>query len=254
MRAALHRAARSDEDLIFSRDLASDALAFGYPRVIVCIGCRREMRGVVGIREDVPVLDVSRERLRIWEEVRRSAEIPPRRITFIARRLEAAIHEVALESTWVDRALADLTRLAGVSLPPALRTFGRRIMEFPSHYNDLHPLAASVGLSRGALKARFRRRRLESPYTYQRWFRMMAAAHVLADRSVTVAAAAERLGFTSDGNLCRALRTLSGLTPSEVRTVKGWNRLLVSFAWNHLGPDRLDGWWEIEDLFPARFG
>jgi len=71
-----------------------------------------------------------------------------------------------------------------------LRAFGRRILEFPTHYHDLHAKARASHLSRGALKARFRRRGLESPYTYLRWFRMMAVSYLLSDREVTVAQAA----------------------------------------------------------------
>jgi len=125
-------------------------------------------------------------------------------------------------------------------------------MEFPSHYHDLSPLAESCRVTRGALKARFRRRDLPSPYTYLRWFRMIACAYVLADRRVTVAQAATRLGFTSDGNLCRAMLALTHMTPTEVRTIRGWTRLLISFAWTHLGAESRQAWTELEDLFVRR--
>jgi len=145
-----------------------------------------------------------------------------------------------------------LSRAAGGPLPPALRAFARRVLEFPSHYVDLHPVASSVDMTRGALKARFRRRGLTSPYTYLRWFRVIACAQVLSDRSVTVAQAAHRLGFTSDGNLCRTVRSLTGLTPTELRSVRGWNRLIISFAWQHLGPGAVERWRELDDIFPTR--
>ena len=90
---------------------------------------------------------------------------------------------------------------------------------------------------------------LESPYTYLRWFRAMAVANLLSDREVTVAQAAYRLGFTSDGNLCRAMISLTGLTPTDVRTVRGWNRLLIAFAWTYLTPSSLHAWRGLDQLF-----
>ena len=42
------------------------------------------------------------------------------------------------------------------------------------------------------------------------------------------------------------------MTPTEVRTAKGWNRLLVLFAWHYLTPDALEGWLGLEDLFLRR--
>ena len=55
--------------------------------------------------------------------------------------------------SWVDRTLADLSKVAGTPLPAPLRAFGRRILEFPTHYHDLHAKARASHLSRGALKA-----------------------------------------------------------------------------------------------------
>jgi AraC-like DNA-binding protein len=162
------------------------------------------------------------------------------------------IERSASEATWVDSALADLSRAAGARLPAPLRGFARRILEFPVHYKSLHPISKACGVTRGALKARFRRRGLASPYTYLRWLRIMAVAELLSDRSVSVATAAHRLGFTSDGNLCRMMGALTGLTPTEVRTVRGWQRLLITFAWIHLTPEALDAWTELDGLFGRR--
>jgi hypothetical protein len=75
---------------------------------------------------------------------------------------------------------------------------------------------------------------------------------MLSDRSVTVAAAAARLGFSSDGNLCRMMTSLTRLTPTDVRTLRGWNTLLISFAWQHLTPEALDGWAGLDGLFERR--
>jgi hypothetical protein len=43
-----------------------------------------------------------------------------------------------------------------------------------------------------------------------------------------------------------------GMTPTEVRTVRGWNRLLISFAWVHLTPSALAAWGELDELFDRR--
>jgi AraC-like DNA-binding protein len=107
-------------------------------------------------------------------------------------------------------------------------------------------------MSRGALKAKFRRRGLASPHVYLRWFRTLAVAHFLSDRTVTVAGAAQRTGCTSSGNLCRMLGDLCGMTPTEARTIHGWNRLVITFAWHHLGPEALEAWSDLDELFERR--
>jgi len=250
-RTALSRAARVDEDVIMARRKATEALELGFPRLVVYAGEAGTSSELMGVDPAVPVLVLSRRRLREWELMRSRYEVPPARIEHLTECLRRAIAETSREVSWVDRALADLSRAAGAPLPPALRAFGRKILEFPSHYDDLQPLGLSIDVTPGALKARFRRRGLASPYTYLRWFRVMACAQVLSDRSVTVAQTAHRLGFTSDGNLCRAITSLTGLKPTEIRSVKGWNRLLISFAWKHLGREDMVGWQELEDVFPV---
>jgi AraC-like DNA-binding protein len=250
-RMALVRAARVDEDVIVDRNKALEALERGFPRLVVYEGEEGPASQLVGVDPSVPVLALSRSRLRAWEASRARGERRRSRVDHLGECLRHAIADAARQSSWVDRALADLSRFAGRGLPPALQAFGRKILEFPSHYDDLQPLASSIGVTPGALKARFRRRGLPSPYVYLRWFRVMACAHVLSDRTVTVAQTAHRLGYTSDGNLCRTITTLTALTPTEIRNVKGWNRLLMSFAWQYLDAEAMDGWRQLEDVFPA---
>lgn len=250
--AAVRRCAHPEEEVITDRTLAEEAIALGYPRMIVLAASEGVQLPGSGVDARVPVLRIAAATLARWEVERRSAPVPTSRTRFTASRLGAMIEKQAGDANWVDRALADLTRAGGRALPPALRAFARRVLEFPSHYDDLRPLAESCGLSRGALKARFRRRSLPSPYAYLRWLRMIAVANVLADRSVTVAQAATRLGFTSDGNLCRTMLSVTGLTPTEARTLRGWNRLLIHFAWTHLGADAIAAWSELEELFLRR--
>jgi len=248
LRNALRGAAHPEEDVVTNAAFAMDALQRGFPRLLVRSGAALHERRPVGIR----VLDVDDLLLRRWEAERRAEDLPTPRLAYLTRRLQEFTERSATEGTWVDSAFADLSRAAGRPLPVPLRSFARRVLEFPSRYASLHDLAGTCGLSHGALKARFRRRELASPYTYLRWFRVMAVAEVLSDRRVTVARAAHRTGFTSAGNLCRTTASLVGTTPTELRTVRGWNRLVVQFAWTHLTPDTLDGWTTLTELFPGR--
>lgn len=246
-RTVVQNAAHPEEDVVLSARLAPAAVEWGFPRLI--LQADGTQAPLMGVRSGVPVMQLDRDLLARWENERRSAELPPRRIDFLTSRLRTAIDKQSQGASWVDKCLADLAKAAGTPLPMPLRAFGRRILEFPTHYNDLHAMADACEMTRGALKARFRRRGLESPYTYLRWFRMMAVAYMLSDRNVTVANAAHRLGFTSDGNLCRTMGSLTGLAPTEVRTLRGWNRLLISFSWTYLTRAQLDGWHELDELF-----
>jgi AraC-like DNA-binding protein len=152
----------------------------------------------------------------------------------------------------VDRLLADLGRMAGGSLPIPFKAFARHALELPVRYTDLSDVAGTFELSRGALKARFRRRGLESPFTYLRWLRAMAVGEVLSDPSVTVAQAADRLGFTSGTNMCRMVRVLTGATPGSLREPGARRWLLVGFARVLLRPEALEGWARLEDVFGRR--
>lgn len=247
LRTVVARAARPDEDVVYDAVLARCALERGFPRLVICEGVPPQP-----VPSHIPVLLLDRAMMRGWEVARRSRDVPPLRSEYFAARLRGMIDVQEYGVSWVDKTLADLGKAAGSPLVGPLRAFARRVLEFPTHYQDLHAMARACHVSRGALKARFRRRGLESPYTYLRWFRAMAVAYLLADREVTVAQAAYRLGFTSDGNLCRSMVSLTGLTPTEVRSVRGWNRLLIAFAWTYLTGPSLEAWAELDELFPER--
>lgn len=248
LRQAVRRAAHPEEDVVTDAALAAEAVQAGLPRLLVRSGAVLSDRSP----DRVQVLDLDEGLLRRWETERRSAGLLSPKLEHVTRKLELLMERPSTDATWVDVALADLSRAAGMQLPFPLRGFARRVFEFPSRYTSLHDLSAAWGMSRGALKARFRRRGLASPYTYLRWFRVMAVAEVLSDRRVTVARAAHRVGFTSAGNLCRVTASLAGTTPTELRSVRGWNRLIVRFAWIHLTPEALDGWTSLSDLFRRR--
>jgi AraC-like DNA-binding protein len=232
----------SDEHLVI------EALDWGFPRVVVTTPDTR----LPALPPRLPRVELDAETLRRWEVDRRAVELPVTRVEHAAQRLAVLLERPTSDRSWVDGALADLGRAAGAQLPPPLRSFGRRILEFPVHYTTLRPIADACAMSRGALKAKFRRRGLASPHAYLRWFRTLAVAHILSDRTVTVAAAARRTGSASAGNLCRMLADVSGMTPTEVRTVRGWNRLVITFAWHHLGVGALEAWSDLDELFERR--
>lgn len=246
-RAVLH-AAHPEEDVVADDRLAVEAIERGFPRLVV----RDPGHDWPPIPEGVRLFEVDDSVLDRWESERRAAELPPTRLDHLTERISDTVEGSAADRTWTDSALAELSRAAGSRLPLSLRAFGRRILELPSHYTTLHPVADACGLSRGALKARFRRRDLSTPSTYLRWFRILAASHVLSDRSVTVAEAASRLGFTSSGNLCRSMWSVVGMTPTEARSLRGWNRMLVTFAWAHLSPELVEAWSTLDDLFERK--
>ena len=103
--------------------------------------------------------------------LRRSASaIAIQRIDTAPARMRQLIDEAALPVAWVESILRDLGRAAGYSLPPELSALGRRTLEFPSKYPRLEEVAEAVGLTAGALKARFRRRDLPSPFVYTTGF------------------------------------------------------------------------------------
>lgn len=123
------------------------------------------------------------------------------------------------------------------------------MLEFPARYPDLKALAGIGGLSAGALKARFRRRGLPSPYTYLRWFRSLAVVHILSDPSVTTLEAAYRIGMSSSGNLSRAVQDTTGLTPTRLRAAAGRESLIVGMVEELMDPAALAGWQDLAPVF-----
>ena len=245
LRRAVLRGAHAEEDVVTEPRLAMEAIERGFPRLVV----RDEEHDWPPLGETVRRVDVTAELLRRWETERRATELPPTRLDHFTEKVAVLVEATAQDRSWVDVTLAELSRATGRRLPLPVRSFARRVLEFPSHYTSLHPLAEACGTTRGALKARFRRRDLSTPSTYLRWFRLIAVSRLLSDRDVTVAEAAGRMGFTSDGNLCRTMWNVLEMTPTEARSVRGWNRILVTFAWSHLTPGLLEAWSTLDELF-----
>jgi AraC-like DNA-binding protein len=247
--SSVRRAARPDED-VATRPGALDALRFGFPRA--AIGSERDLGGsVAGPTGDLPTLSLDGKLLATWEDERRwgGPDVPPERTDYIAYRIRAWLRTTGGAPTWIDLQLRNLGRAAGRALPLSFRGVARRVLECPARYPDLGSLAGVVGLSAGALKARFRRRDLASPHVYLRWLRSLAVAQVLADPGVSTVVAAHRLGISSGGNLCRGVLDTTGFRPKELRRPEIRTGLLTTMVGKLLDQEALAAWDDLDGLF-----
>lgn len=250
LHASVRRAARPDEDVVVGPS-ADEALRRGFPRAAVVETSWSDRGPEWPDAPDVPALIVDGPLLERWEADRRvgGPEVPPDWTGYASSRIGMWLRRWGSRPTWVDLYLRDLGRAAGQPLPAPLRGLGRRVLEFPARYPDLKALAGIGGLSAGALKARFRRRGLPSPYSYLRWFRSLAVAHILSDPSVTTLGAAYRVGMSSSGNLSRAVQVTTGLTPTRLRADAGRENLVVGMVEELMSPAALALWHDLAPVF-----
>lgn len=250
LRAVVRRAALPDEDVFWDPDDVLEAARRGFPRLVVTADADPHSLGEPGeLAPGIPVLTVGEATLRSWRDAHRMVGFAVRRVDDHGRRLRRLMSRTAGPSPWVNGIFRDLASAAGRSLPPSFRGMGRRVLEFPARYRDLGSLARLSGISRGALKARFRRRDLPSPYTYLRWFRVLSSMHLLDAGELTTEEAAHRVGLHSSGNFCRYVVDVSGFSPSELRTWVPRMRILTRFVEECLGPAQIEGWEALEQLF-----
>lgn len=254
LRAAVRRAALPEEDVFWESGLVSAALEHGSPRLLIHVPEERHplLRSVERVSPGTPVLSLTRATLKGWEASRRARGVLVGRVEDTAGRLRVEIRRTAAPTPAVDGTFRALTRASGRPLPPAFRGMARRVLEFPGRYTDLRDLARLSDVSRGALKARFRRRGLPSPYTYLRWLRVLAVADALADPDETTATVAFRLGFTHGGNLCRFVQNTARMSASRLRTSSGRAAVLTSLARELLRSELVEGWEDLDELFLRR--
>ncbi len=91
------------------------------------------------------------------------------------------------------------------------------IHENPAERWDARLLAARAGTSRSRLFARFTALVGEPPARYVARWRILAAADMLGRRNATVAAIAERVGYSSEDAFIKAFKRHLGASPSEYR-------------------------------------
>lgn len=244
LRRALVRAARPDEEVVADLERIVLALEFGFPRLAV----QWSGEGVLGGADGpVPPVYLRRDALDLWRHEWRREQVPVPFVAFLAERLRSELRNGSAPNR-IDRTLRDLQRIGGGPLPDALLGLARRVLEFPAAYVDGRGLEQLTGLTAGALKGRFRRRGLPSPFSYLRWLRCLAVASLIGDGH-SVADTARRLGWANTGNLCRLVATTLGRQPSELASEGAWEELLLGFADLHLGATSVEAWHGMEPLF-----
>lgn len=246
---SVRRAALPTEDVFSEPKDVWAALELGCARVAVLAAgpMGNVERAIRSHGPDLPILELASPDVHAL----RKSEFPVaiRGIDDAPPRMRQLINQAALPMEWVEGVLRDLSQAAGARLPLELASLVRRSLEFPSRYSRLETVAGSVGLSAGALKARFRRRGLPSPFAYMAWTRALCATELLARPGATTTTVAFRLGYASSGNLCRALRTLTGLKPTEAGSVEGRTRILTRFSADFLERRQLRAWEDLGELF-----
>jgi AraC-like DNA-binding protein len=251
--SAVVRAARPDEDVLVEVEQVERALHRAFPRVLLITGPGPSLDELPGPRlhpgmRTVVVDAPMRDR---WMREWRSHDVPPPRVAFLAEQVAPLL--LPERPLWPDPLLTWMRDGAGRTLPVSLQAFLRRVLEDPSRYTDLQAVEARAGISAGALKGRFRRRDLPSPFDYLRWGRTLAAAHLLKNPKRSVATTARLLGMGTSGNLCRYVLTTTGLSPGHFRTPGGRETLHLAFRWRLLGLEALHEWDTLDlGIWPQR--
>lgn len=251
VRHLVRRAALPEEDVLHRITDVTRAMDFGHPRLVVCRAeDQRRLQWLLRLREcPPPVLAIHGPGRRDWKESSGADGIAVSPMDDAALRLRGLMEKTGAWPGWVEAVFVDLTQTVGRPLPLELRGLVRRILEFPTHYSSLRRVAGTFGLTPGALKARFRRRSLPSPSRYLRWCRLLSAAHVLSDPAETILSTSFRMGFTSDGNFCRWVTSICGLSPSALREWDGRLLALIRFSEECLSDAALDRWDGLQGLF-----
>lgn len=243
--AALRLAARPEEDVLVEAAEVERALHRAFPRLLVVAGdpAHRALPPP-RLQPEMGVVVVDGGVRRRWDDAWRAFDVPPPRVPFLAARLEPLVRPRG--PLWPDPLLAWMKAGVGRALPHSLSAFLRRVLEDPSGYADLQAVQERAGISAGALKERFRRRELPSPFDYLRWARVLAAGHLLSNPRRSVATTARALGMGTSGNLCRYVLTTTGLSPGHFRTPGGRETLHLAFRWRLLGLEALHEWDDLD--------
>ncbi|MCH8810236.1 MAG: helix-turn-helix domain-containing protein [Gemmatimonadetes bacterium] len=246
---AVRRASLPVEDVFVETEDILRALRGGFPRVSILESDSEEpmVRLIRGIGSKLPILEVAPVDLRGLRGS--TTPVATRQIDVDPVRLRRLIEQVARPMSWVEGMLRDLGQVAGRPLPLELRALARRVLEFPSRYALTEEVAGAVGLTPGAMRARFRRLGLPSPFAYTVRLRALCACELLTRQEMTTTSVAYYMGYSSSGNFCRAFLMLTGLKPSVGGTIQGRLAVTTSFAADLLRAEQLEKWEELGPLF-----
>jgi AraC-like DNA-binding protein len=87
----------------------------------------------------------------------------------------------------------------------------------PARAWSLPELAREIGASRSVLAERFARLVGQPPMHYLTWWRMQAAARLLADGAAKISAVALEVGYDSEAAFSRAFKKAAGVSPATWR-------------------------------------
>lgn len=246
---AVRRASLQVEDVFVRPEDILAALRLGFPRVSILEPGSDEavVRMIRGVASKLPILEIAPYDLRNLRGA--TTSVVTRQVDIDPVRLRRLIEQVARPMGWVDGLVRDLGQVAGRPLPLELRALVRRVLEFPSRYALTEEVAGTAGLTPGAMKARFRRRGLPSPFAYTVRLRALCACELLSRREMTTASVAYHMGYSSSGNFCRAFLQLTGLRLSVGASVQGRLAVTTAFAAELLQEEQLEKWDGLGRLF-----
>ena len=245
----VRRASLAVEDVFVEPEDIRRALRVGFPGILI-LGPESEeevVRLMPRVGPRLPILEVAPQDLQTLRHTKWS--VATRQIDMDPARLRRMVEQVARPMNWVERILRELGQLAGRPLPLELRALVRRVLEFPSLYALTEEVAGRVGLTPGAMKARFRRRGLPSPFAYTVRLRALCACEFLSRKEMTTASVAYHMGYSSSGNFCRAFLKLTGLRPSVGATLPGRLVTSANFAADLLRAEQLERWDDLRPMF-----
>ena len=251
LRQAVRNAAHPEEEVVSDPDLVLEALQLGFP---AAASCARGSSLHAGPTYDVRDLGSGRCSPESAGRSRGAhGSFPAPRLEHLTGRLRHPRGALGY-GRHVGRHHLGRAQPCGRScrFPRPLRAFARHVLEFPSRYKTLaRPLADCCDLTRGALKAT-----IPPSWPCRRptptcggsgswpWRRFSPTVRV----TVAQGSASPGLHLGGQPVPCDRPARRHDRRPS-LRTVHGWRRLVVRFAWIHLTPDALEAWSTLEELF-----
>jgi AraC-like DNA-binding protein len=139
----------------------------------------------------------------------------PGQAVVLDRLIDIAL--VAVLRSWFSRVDADAPRWYTAMSDPVVGRALRLLHDRPDRSWTVASLARDVGVSRPVLARRFTSLTGESPMAYLTSWRLALAADLLAQPEVTIADAAQRVGYGSAFALSTAFKRERGVSPQQHR-------------------------------------